>query len=1508
MSLRNFTFCGDRGLFGKDISNPNGEYDWHSTFDFTTCFEESVVVAAPVAFIFFAAIIKLPFLLRNPECPVLRASRLFVCKQLLTILITLICMAELGDAIWNGNFIFQIVSPCLRLFGFFLAVTMLHFEHSRGERSSKILGIFWLLTLMVEIVRLRTTILKYEAGLKDETIRYVLGGGGFLLTFFIFVLSMFTEPPNFDEGVHPCPENSAGLLSIVSFSWLNPIMVLGYKKPLEDEDLFALNEEDQAPPVRKKFQAAWQEQLQKKNPSLVRAFRKAFGVTMYAAGFFKLVQDILAFVQPQILKAIIRFVTDQQTDKEEPQWHGFAYAGAMFATAFVQSIFLHQYFHRVYKTGMRLRSATMTAVYEKALVLSNTARQDSTTGEIVNLMAVDAQRFMDVVTYLHMLWSAPFQIALSLYFLYDIMGASVFAGLGVMILLIPVNTVIAKWQRKYSQIQMKLKDERIKNMNEVIGGIKVLKLYAWERPFANMVRDIRHDELDALKKNAYIRAVSTFSWTIAPFFVSLATFISYTYSGNNLTPEKAFVALSLFNLLRFPLVMLPMLIASIVQAQVSMARVVKFLRRAQSNPNNVQYIPVPRENNLDATAVHIQDGLFSWTDNGFNDTVAILSKINMKVSIDSLTAIVGPVGCGKSSLLNAVLGNMEKLSGTVRSVRSVAYVPQQAWIQNATLRDNIIFHNEFDAMRYEQVLRACALLPDLAILPAGDLTEIGEKGINLSGGQKQRVSLARAVYSQAKVYLLDDPLSAVDAHVGKHIFERVLGPNGLLKGKCRVLVTHALQYLEQCNHIYVMTDGTISESGSYENLMTNGQAFCKLIEEFSVQAQKSNQEESESPELARRRKISEKSLDDVEFPIKKKPSQDENLSLNSESTDEKAPLLGQQLIKTETTEKGAVLTEIYKKYTRALGYKISTLIVVMYCLAYAAQIGTNKWLAIWSEHEIPESDDDGEDLLDKKTLGMYMAVYGVLGLAYSGAVMAASIALALGSINASEGLHTGILDRVMRAPMQFFDTTPLGRIVNRFSQDIYTIDELIPRTLSSLVSCFGQVLSTVIVIAMTTPLFLVAVIPLGFLYYFIQKYYIATSRQLKRLESVSRSPIYAHFSETLSGVATIKAYGVQQLFKVDNENKVDFNLQAYYPSISANRWLAMRLEFLGNIVIFFAALFAVNEADNSINAGDVGLSLTYAMMITQTLNWMVRMATELETNIVAVERVDEYTKINTERPAIMHYRPGNRWPDHGKVVFENLGVRYREGLDLVLKNINCDIEPGEKVGVVGRTGAGKSSLMIALFNLIEPANGKILIDGEDISRIGLEDLRSKLTIMPQDAVLFAGTVRSNIDPFDAYDDETLWEALDTSHLKEFIKSLPNRLQDRVVEGGDNFSAGQRQLLCLARAVLRKTKVLVLDEATAACDAETDEKIQKTIRSEFAACTVLTIAHRIKTIMDSDKIMVLEKGKIIEYDTPQNLIASRGSFFDMAKQDGVIDESGRIRENEHSEKAGESSEI
>lgn len=786
------------------------------------------------------------------------------------------------------------------------------------------------------------------------------------------------------------------------------------------------------------------------------------------------------------------------------------------------------------------------------------------------------------------------------------------------------------------------------------------------------------------------------------------------------------------------------------------------------------------------------------------------------------------------------------------------------------------------------------------MLPAGDQTEIGEKGINLSGGQKQRISLARAVYHDADIYFLDDPLSAVDAHVGQHIFDEVIGSNGLLAKKTRVLVTHAINVLPKVDNIFVLKSGTISESGSYGMLMSKGGAFSEFLQQYS-------QEISLNADEVQDLSVSMEKIEGIDDSLMKMLSRSISRSTNDSSVGRYEKLSRQSstnseasarsvlskanqrfipnqvkdtLIDEEEMQVGSVKSEVYKHYVKNVGMKWILLMLGANVLFQSVTIGSNMWLSRWSSDSNAGNDTQLRD--------MYLGVYGAFGLFIGVSGFLLDLAPRLGGLVAGVRLHETLLKAILRAPLSFFETTPTGRVLSRFAKDMDSIDHDLPQEVSDVFGLGFAVLATLVVISTSTYLFLAVVVPIAILYYLLQRVYIATSRQLKRLESVSRSPIYSHFAETLQGTHTIRAYAVEERFIEASDERLDLNQTSDFANIIANRWLGFRLEMVGNLIILFAAVFAILNRD-TISAGIAGLSIAYSLQVTESLTWLVRTLSQLETETVSVERVKEYSEIKSEAEwtNASQLLPKN-WPEVGSVQFNNFQVRYRDGLDLVLKGVSFEILGGEKVGIVGRTGAGKSSLTLSLFRIIESAGGSIQIDGQDISNLGLHDLRSRLTIIPQDPVLFSGTLRLNLDPFDQNSDNELWTALEHAHLKSFVQGLTAGLNHEITEGGENLSVGQRQLVCLARALLRKTKVLILDEATAAVDLETDDLIQKTIRTEFSDCTILTIAHRLNTIMDSDKVIVLDRGEISEFASPSQLLQnSQSSFYSMAKDSGLI---------------------
>ncbi|CAG9853670.1 unnamed protein product [Phyllotreta striolata] len=1508
---------------------------WNTTDpEFTPCLEKTFLVWIPCIFLWLFVGLECYYIYSSKKWNIpwnwLNLLKLGITATLIVLTVSDIVTTFKRAAEENSKvFNVDIYSPLLKIFSFILAGVITIFNRKYGQQTSGLLFLFWLILAVCGIPQLRSEIRKAQRNeiLPSQYYFYTSYLIYYPLVCVMFLLNCVADQTprerKYPVAEKPCPEEGAGFLSRILFSWFDALAWKGFRKPLTTEDLWDMNIEDSSRELVPKFETAWKETLlkaessssnpagqvkfksdsdhvdflnskPKKQASVLPALVKCFGPVFFFGAFLKLCQDLLVFVSPQVLGLLISYIKNK-----EPLWKGYSYAGLLFVVVTIQTLLLAQYFNRMFLVGMRIRTVLVSAIYRKALRISNSARKESTVGEIVNLMAVDAQKFMDLISYLNMIWSAPLQICLSLYFLWNELGPSVLAGLAVMIILIPVNGFIANKAKTLQVKQMKNKDERVKLMNEILNGIKVLKLYAWEHSFEEQVLKIRNKEIKVLRQAAYLNAGTSFIWSCAPFLVSLVTFATFVLvdEKNILDANKAYVSISLFNIIRFPLSMLPMMLSQLIQTWVSVKRINNFMNAEELDPDNVHHEPTEEP-------LLIQNGNFSW------GSEPVLKNINIRIKKKTLTAVVGTVGSGKSSLVSAFLGEMDKISGTVNTYGNIAYVSQQAWIQNATLRDNVLFGKPYNKSVYNDVIEACALKPDFDMLPAGDQTEIGEKGINLSGGQKQRVSLARAVYSNADIYFMDDPLSAVDSHVGKHIFEKVIGPTGLLKNKTRMLVTHGITYLPQTDKIIVLKNGEVSETGTYQELMDKKGAFADFLiqhiteEAETVEGSKVKSEEFDElkdqiseghlPEelnkklIRHRSRISESHSDTGSDhfgngSIQRLNSMDKS-GRKASVDSKKLPQKGEKLIEVEKAETGNVRWAVYKHYLKSIGimFMLSTLIFNLIYQGF--QIGSNVWLGIWADDDKLVSNGTTTDTGKRD---MYLGVYGALGLGQVITVLFASLALYIGTLRAAKLMHNLMLDNVLRTPCTtFFDVTPLGRILNRFGKDVDTLDNVLPMTLRGWVNCFYSVIGTLCVISYTTPLFLAAIVPICLIYGFIQRFYVATSRQVKRLESVSRSPIYSHFSETVSGAHAIRAYNQQERFIKESEYRVDLNQKCYYPGIISNRWLAVRLEMLGNLIIFFAALFAV--VGGSSDAGLVGLSVTYSLQITQILNWLVRMTSDVETNIVAVERIKEYAEAQQEAAwDIPSKNPSPKWPTSGTVSFKNYSVRYREGLDLVLRNVDFEINGGEKVGIVGRTGAGKSSLTLALFRIIEAAQGNIFIDGVRIDELGLHALRSKLTIIPQDAVLFSGSLRMNLDPFDSHSDEEVWRSLEHAHLKTFVKGLSAGLNHEITEGGENLSVGQRQLICLARALLRKTKILVLDEATAAVDLETDDLIQKTIRTEFKECTVLTIAHRLNTIMDSDRVIVLDKGEIAEFDSPANLLANENSiFYSMSRDTGL----------------------
>ncbi|KAF9435665.1 ATP-binding cassette, sub-C (CFTR MRP), member 9 [Entomortierella beljakovae] len=1495
-------------IFSCQNEDTWGPFNPDCPADFTPCFEDSFLRLVPVFFLAVAGIPRLITIskqssLSHPSKNWRQTLKLIEIIALLSTTVIILVLQLNADFSASVEFLSAIIEVSSLIFALVLTVV----ENKKSFLSSNVLLIYWLLLICTTATKLRTLALGCPASDFKEITLYITK---LAISFIVFLLESIGKDAGIrlgEDDYQKCPEDEANIFSIASFHWVTGLMRKGYAKPLTFNDLWILRNEDQSKNVSETFATKWEKELKKESPSLLRAISAAFGKPFYIAGIWKAANDILGFLQPVLLRQMLLFVMSYKTDKPQPLYRGYTIACLMLVCSVSQTVVLHQYFHLCFRVGMHIRAGLVTAIYQKSLRLSNSARQTFTVGEIVNHMSIDAQRVQDLVTYLHVVWSGLFQIVIAMYLLYDTMSWSIFAGVTVMILMIPLNARLSVFMKNFQQQQMKNKDIRIKLMNELLNGIRVIKLYAWEGTFLQKVLTVRNDfELETMKKIGYLSAIQSFTWACTPFLVSLATFSVYALVMKKpMTTDIVFTSISLFNLLQFPLAMFPSVISSAVDAYVAMGRVHKFLTSSEVDPNSI-IVEDPRKlsgrNASDKYSIMVKDASYSW----YKNSPPVISGINLALKKDCLLSVIGRVGSGKSSLVAALCGDLERVSGEIRIRGSVAFVPQQAWIMNDTLRANILFGNPYDPVYYQKTVEACCLQQDFDMLLGGDQTEIGERGINLSGGQKARISLARAVYSRADIYLFDDPLSAVDAHVGRTIFDKVIGPKGLLGGKARILVTHQIQYLAQSTSIMMLRGGQIVEQGTYQELMKKKTDVYQLVTEYGND---SNEEEALVDQLIINEVIEENihlEEDVVEaddFPAEEasrlsntpRSARRDSIRSNTSARTLRRPSVSSVhqrskvaktdqsntgIISEEQIRQGSVQRSVYLAYAKACSYLSVFLYILSMVFSQGASISTSLWLTHWS------SDNDS----GKNNHGTmyYIGIYAALGFSYSILTVFQSIILQVHcGIRSARVLHQEMLHSILRSPMMFFDTTPMGRILNRFSKDQSTIDEVLPRSFSGYSRTLFQVASVLFVVTFSTPSFIIIIIPFGFVYLWLQRYYLSTSREIRRLDSVSRSPVFAHFQETLGGISTIRAYRQQNRFIQGNNYRLDQNLRAYYPGIAGNRWLAFRLETLSSVIIFGSAFLSVVSLSRnlSVDPGLVGLSLTYALSITQTLNWMVRQYTEIESNIVSVERVQEYIDLKPEAPEIIDQsRPTPEWPDEGRVDFVDYETRYRPGLDLVLRGVNCSIRPHEKIGICGRTGAGKSSLTLSLFRIIEAVSGQILVDGVDISKLGLYDVRSRFSIIPQDPVLFAGTIRFNLDPLGTKDDHELWQALEDSYLKEYVSQMDGGLNAMVLEGGDNFSVGQRQLICLARALLRKTSLLILDEATAAIDLETDALVQAIIRKKFANCTILTIAHRINTVMDSDRIMVLDQGRVAEFDSPTNLLADPTSiFYSLAKE-------------------------
>ncbi|XP_021848338.1 ABC transporter C family member 5 [Spinacia oleracea] len=1271
------------------------------------------------------------------------------------------------------------------------------------------------------------------------------------------------------------PYSGAGIFCLATISWLNSLLSLGAKRPLELKDIPLLAPRDRSKANYKILNSNWEKMKSEsrfggKQPSLAWALLKSFWREAACNAIFAGLTTLVSYVGPYLISYFVDYLGGIETFPHE----GYILAGIFFSAKLVETFSTRQWYIGVDILGMHVRSALTAMVYRKGLKLSNSARQSHTSGEIVNYMAVDVQRVGDYSWYLHDIWMLPMQIILALAILYKNVGIASLATLVATIVSILVTVPIARVQEEYQEKLMTAKDERMRTTSECLKNMRILKLHAWEDKYRNMLEQMRDVEFKWLRKALYSQAFITFMFWGSPIFVAVVTFATCILLGGELTAGTVLSALATFRILQEPLRNFPDLVSMMAQTKVSLDRLSTFLMSEEIQGDATTVLP----RGTTETAIEIKDGKFCWDPSSTRTT---LSGIEMKVEKGMLVAVCGIVGAGKSSFLSCILGEIPKISGEVKICGSAAYVSQSAWIQSGTIEENILFGSPMDKPKYKSVINSCALKKDLENLSHGDQTIIGDRGINLSGGQKQRVQLARALYQDADIYLLDDPFSAVDAQTASFLYKEFILI--ALASKTVIFVTHQVDFLPSVDLILVLREGKIVQAGKYDDLLQAGTDFNSLVFAHNEAIEAMDIAHHHSSEDSDEGSSPQNVFDDIDNESSKctgslvNEGQASMSSADLKAIKEKKKAKRarkKQLVQEEERERGKVSMKVYLSYmAAAYGGALIPLIILAQTLFQVLQIASSWWMA-WAN---PQTQGDTPKTSNVTLLVVYMA----LAFGSSWFVFVRALLVATFGLEAAQKLFTKMLRCIFRAPMSFFDSTPAGRILNRVSVDQSVVDLDIPFRLGGFASTTIQLLGIVGVMMKVTWQVLLLVVPMAIICLWLQKYYMASSRELVRIVSIQKSPVIHLFGESIAGAATIRGFGQEKRFMKRNLHLLDCFARPFFCSISAIEWLCLRMELLSTFVFAFCMVLLVSFPRGTIDPSMAGLAVTYGLNLNARLSRWILSFCKLENKIISIERINQYSEIPSEAPPVIEScRPPATWPEIGTVELIDLKVRYKENLPLVLHDLTCTFPGGKKIGIVGRTGSGKSTLIQALFRMVEPVAGKIIIDNIDISTIGLHDLRSRLSIIPQDPSLFEGTIRGNLDPLEEHSDQEIWEALDKSQLGALLRQRGEKLDSPVLENGENWSVGQRQLVSLGRALLKQARILVLDEATASVDTATDNLIQTLIRAEFRDCTVVTIAHRIPTVMDSDFVLVLSDGRVAEFDSPARLMENKSSVFSM----------------------------
>uniref|UniRef100_A0A8C5GGR6 ATP-binding cassette, sub-family C (CFTR/MRP), member 8 n=1 Tax=Gouania willdenowi TaxID=441366 RepID=A0A8C5GGR6_GOUWI len=1368
-------------------------------------------------------------------------------RWLLTFILLFILVCEVAEGIVSDGHSLHLHLYMPAALAFMAGVTSIIYYHnietSNFPRLLLALLIYWVLAFIMKTIKFA----KYtEHGISPRQLRYCITGllvllYGLLLAveinvilgrrYVCFANPTEVKPPEDlqDLGVRFL-QPFVNLLSKATYWWMNTFITSAHRRPIDLKVIgklpIAMRALTNYIKLRKAFEA--QKVSEQNSPKWIwQSMRKAFGRPLILSITFRFLADLLGFAGPLCISGIVHHISkDNRTiqqllgiyfiSSKEFLENAYVLAVLLFIALLLQRTFLQASYYVAIETGINLRGAIQTKIYNKIMRLctSNMSMGELTVAQICNLVAIDTNQLMWFFFLCPNLWAMPVQIIVGVILLYYLLGISALIGATVIAVLAPVQYFVATKLSQTQKSTLEYSSERLKKTNELLRGIKLLKLYAWENIFCDSVEETRVKELTSLRAFALYTSISIFMNAAIPIAAVLTTFVVHVHISEDadLSPAVAFASLSLFHILVTPLFLLSSVVRSTVKALVSVQKLSEFFNSEEigdeqepratvttgsSNHNQNRYQAVVSTAYIYIhtveVALSITSGFFSWTDG-----LPTLSNVDIRIPFGKLTMIVGQVGCGKSSLLLAALGEMQRMSGTVtwnRKRGAVAYASQKPWLLNASVVENITFEMPLIKSRYKTVIEACSLEPDIDILPQGDQTEIGERGIILSGGQKQRISVARALYQQTNVVFLDDPFSALDIHLSDHLMQD--GIMKLLREEKRtvVLVTHKLQYLPHADWIIAMKDGTIQTEGTLKDIQ-NSQP--ELFKQWKTLMHRQDQDFESDTVNTSMTDLERKNLRRAMYSREaaRTEEDEEEESLESDDDDNLSQVMRQR---------ATIPWRSCSTYLSSAGFFLLCLLLLSQLFKHSLMVAIDYWLAHWTSHVIAAQ------------INALFSVLCCLGIILC---LATSVAVEWTGLKVAKELHFNLLNKIILAPMRLFETTPLGSILNRFSTDTNTIDQHIPTTLECLSRSTLLCFSALGVISYVTPVFLIALLPLAVTCYFIQKYFRVASRDLQQLEDSTQLPLLSHFSETVEGLTTIRALRYEPRFRQRLLQFTDANNIASLFLTAANRWLE---EYIGACVVLVAAVASItNSLYNQLSTGLVGLGLTYALMVSNYMNWMVRNLADMEVQLGSVKRINALLKTEPENyeGLLTVAQVPDGWPKQGEIKIQNLSVRYDATLKPVLKNVHADISPGQKVGICGRTGSGKSSFSLAFFRMVDMFEGRIVIDDIDISKLPLQTLRSRLSIILQDPFLFSGTIRFNLDPEMKATDQMLWEALEIAQLKPVVKSLPGGLDAMVTEGGENFSQGQRQLFCLARAFVRKSSILIMDEATASIDMAT----------------------------------------------------------------------------------------